>query len=78
MKKATEKENKVKTNTYNYPPDSHEHFCKRSLRSNNGICPITGNPPTSSSCPIPPTMTSPLEPSRLFCILNVCANKAAS
>ena len=25
MKKATEKENKVKTNTYNYPPDSHKN-----------------------------------------------------
>ena len=52
MKKATEKENKVKTNTYNYQPDSHEKFCKRCLRYNNGICPVTGKTYISSSCNI--------------------------
>ena len=50
MKKVTEKEIKVKTNTYNYPPDSHREFCKRCQEHNNGICPITGKGYISYSC----------------------------
>ena len=52
MKKATEKENKVKTNTYNYAPDSHKEFCKRCLKYNNCICPVTGKIYISYSCNI--------------------------
>lgn len=51
MKKVTKKENKVKTNTYNYPPDSHKEFCKRcQIIYNNGICPFTGKGYISYSC----------------------------
>lgn len=52
MKKVTEKENKVKTNTYNYPPDSHKEFCKRCLKYNNLICPNTGTHHISNTCNI--------------------------
>lgn len=52
MKKVTEKENKVKTNTYNYPSDSHKEFCKRCLKYNNGICPDTGKTYPSNFCNI--------------------------
>lgn len=52
MKKLTQTEKKVKTNTYNYPPDSHKEFCKRCLKYNNLICPVTGKTHTSSTCNI--------------------------
>ena len=52
MKKVTEKDDKVKTNTYNYPPDSHEEFCIRCLKYHNWICPDTGKTRTSSHCNI--------------------------
>lgn len=52
MKKSNKEESKVKTNTYNYPPDSHKEFCKRCLKYNNSICPITQKTVVSYTCNI--------------------------
>lgn len=50
MKKVTEKEKQAKTSTYNYPPDSHDKFCKRCMKYNNLICPVTGKTYPSKTC----------------------------
>lgn len=52
MKKLKHSENNTKTKTYNYPPDSHEKFCKRCLKYNSLICPATGKTYTSKTCNI--------------------------
>lgn len=56
--------NKTKTNhqtgyhkpvvnpTTNYPKDSHKAFCKRCMRYNGGVCPITGTTYADKRCDI--------------------------
>lgn len=42
----------VKQTTTNYPMDSHKAFCKRCVKYNGGVCPITGTAKASSRCDI--------------------------
>ena len=42
----------VKHTTMNYPMDSHKAFCKRCVKYNGGVCPITGTAKVSSRCDI--------------------------
>ena len=36
--------------TTNYAKDSHKAFCKRCVKANDGVCPITGNEHVAKSC----------------------------